>query len=63
MRPESYDPGNDTTCSKAPKNVDMDGIAVAVAIQPNPAVCARPRDPNSMPRMLDVVVHWCLRAF
>ena len=40
----------------------MDGVAVAVASKSNSTTCAHFQDPNSMPRILDVAVHWCLRA-
>ena len=41
----------------------MDGVAVAVASESDPATCAHLQDPNPMLRILDAVVHWCLRAF
>ena len=41
----------------------MDGVAVAVASKSNPATCALFQDLNSTPLILDVAVHWCLRAF
>ena len=41
----------------------MDGIAVAVTSESNPAACTYLLDPDLILRMPDVVVHWCLRAF
>ena len=41
----------------------MDGVAVAIGSESSPTTCIHLHDLNPMPRILDIIVHWCLRAF